>query len=326
MMKFKDLKIGDENKDLFVLVSAMEQKETRDKKPFIDFILEDGIEQLSAKYWNKKMDELGGIAIGDIIKIRTSVNKYQDSKQLYITNCRPIKEGDNCNEDELIKKAPINAKQMWDFIIDLVNSFENKWLKSIVEEVLKKHSEKLGYYPGGKVVHHAIKSGLLYHIYRMLLLALDLIKVYGIKVDQDGVESPCINKEILFAGIILHDIGKLKELDANINGKTSDFTMEGKMIGHIGEGIKELAIVCNQLNVPREIEVVLEHMIASHHGLIEYGSFQKPMTIEAMILSQLDMIDSQIYIFDEINSSTSSGTFSEKNFFLGTQVYNTTDL
>lgn len=327
MLKFKDLNVGEENKDLFVLVSSMEQKETKEKKPFIDFILEDGKEQINAKYWNKKIEELNDISIGSIIKVRVSVWTYQDNKQLVISNCREINLNDDCNEEELIRKAPISLEDMWNFIIDLVDNFTNEDVKLIVKEVLERNKEKLGYYPGGKTVHHAIKSGLLYHVYRMILLALNLIEVYNVKdVQQGNSKKTCINKDILIAGIMIHDIGKIKELDSNVNGKTSDFTMEGKMIGHIGEGIKEIAIVCDKLNISKEIEVILEHMIASHHGLIEYGSFQKPMTMEAMILSQLDMIDSQIYIFDEVNSSTESGNFSKKNFFLGTQVYNTTEL
>lgn len=174
------------------------------------------------------------------------------------------------------------------------------------------NKDKLVYYPAAKKVHHAIRGGLLYHTYRMFKNAQSIASVY----------HTYINRELLISGVILHDIGKVRELDSNKLGVVDDYSKEGKLLGHIVEGVIMVHDAAKELQTPEEIELLLKHMIVSHHGLEENGSPKKPMTLEAEILHYLDEMDASVYQFEDTLKGVSKGKFSDKQFFLGNiQLY-----
>ena len=130
------------------------------------------------------------------------------------------------------------------------------------------------------------------------------------------------NSDLLESGIILHDIGKLYELDVTEHGVATDYTIDGNLLGHIVLGIKELSIIANNLKYDETEEFrLLEHMIISHHGEIEYGSVKTPMFLEAQLLNTLDVLDSKAFMFEEYNQKLEGGTLSDKDFFLQRKIY-----
>ncbi len=125
-----------------------------------------------------------------------------------------------------------------------------------------------------------------------------------------------LDRDLLVAGAYLHDIGKLRELNTDRLG-TAEYTIPGTLLGHMVLGIKMLDEVKGDQNIIFQ----LEHMIASHHGEPEYGAIVRPATAEAMMLHELDMMDSKIYQFEEVYEKMESGTLSEKIFGLNTSVF-----
>ena len=149
--------------------------------------------------------------------------------------------------------------------------------------------------------HHSIRAGLLYHIVRMLYAGDKLSDIYDI-----------VNKELLFAGIILHDIAKIEEYDANELGIVSDYNAEGQLLGHIIQGITMIDNAANYLGVDSEVALLLKHMILTHHYEPEYGSPKKPMIPEAEMLHYLDILDARMYDMEKALNKVEPSGFSEK--------------
>jgi 3'-5' exoribonuclease len=125
-----------------------------------------------------------------------------------------------------------------------------------------------------------------------------------------------LNLDYIFAGVILHDVCKILEMDSDEYGVVSDYTMEGKLLGHIIQGIKEIEIEGDKIGLDREKSVVLQHMVLSHHYEPEFGSPKKPMTPEAEILHFLDIIDARMFDFEHALEGIEQGTFTDKIWLL----------
>jgi len=121
-----------------------------------------------------------------------------------------------------------------------------------------------------------------------------------------------LNKDLLYAGVILHDLAKMEEMDSSILGIVSDYTVEGTLLGHIVQGIKNLEIVGQRLGVDKEVVMLLQHMILSHHYEPEYGSPVKPMIPEAEVLHYLDIIDARIFDMTKATKDIEAGSFSDR--------------
>lgn len=311
-MKIKDL-TANISLDIFLLVKELEEDVTRNKDSYIKFLLSDGENDIHGIMWSASLEELGeGVKPGKIIKVRALVRNYKDNLQLNITNCRPALDKDKVNIKDFIKSVPVDPETMFNDFIRETENFNNNDLKNIVEKLLMDNKDKLIYYPAAKKVHHAVRGGLLYHMYRMFKNAQSIVSVYG----------SYINRELLFSGVMLHDIGKIKELDSSELGVVEDYSKDGKLLGHIVEGIVMVHDAASELGTPEEIELLLKHMIVSHHGVEENGSPKKPMTLEAEILHYLDEIDASVYQFEEALKGITKGKFSDKQFFLGNiQLY-----
>lgn len=309
-VKVKDLVLGS-TVDTFLMVGSLKDKLDRNNNPFIELVLEDGTDKVGGKIWSSTSADFPDIKSGNVIKVRAKVGQWEGKLQLTIQNNRAIIPSDNVNVEDFVRKAPIDAEEMFNFIMGVVEKFINPYLKLLTVTILNNNKEKLLYFPGGKSVHHDIKSGLLYHMMKMLQSAIKIAELY------EG-----INKDLLFSGVILHDIGKVEELGSDINGRTEDYTKEGKMLGHLVQGIKIVALTSRDLQIPQEVSTLIEHMIASHHGDESMGALKKPMFLEADILHNLDAIDSRVYMYKEVSDSLDSNTFSDKQYFLGNvQVY-----
>ena len=132
-----------------------------------------------------------------------------------------------------------------------------------------------------------------------------------------------LNSDLIYAGVILHDLAKINEMDSNELGVVNDYTLEGSLLGHITQGIKEVEIVGRELGADKTTIVLLQHMILSHHYEPEYGSPVKPMIPEAEILHYLDIIDARMYDMKRVTNETEVGQFSERLWSLENRsVYN----
>ncbi|MDF2617024.1 MAG: metal dependent phosphohydrolase [Sedimentibacter sp.] len=175
-------------------------------------------------------------------------------------------------------------------------------LKVNKSNILSKYEKKLYYYPAAKKNHHSYMGGLLYHTLRMLQSGERLGQVYGF-----------LKMDYIYAGVLLHDICKILEMDSDEYGVVSDYSMEGKLLGHIIQGIKEIEIEGEKIGLSREKSIILQHMVLSHHYEPEFGSPKKPMTPEAEILHFLDIIDARMFDFEHALEAIEPGQFTETN-------------
>jgi len=290
----------DERVDGFYIVKSIEYKTASNGNKYVDFTLSDDTGEVNAKYWDFKDGDLV-FNQNDLVKIRGIVIEWQGKKQLRISKIRHCTEEDGIKIEDLVQSAPYKPEIMFNDILNYITEIQNEDIRKIVEYIINENKEKLIYYPAAKQNHHAIRSGLLYHILRMLMTAERIAEVYN-----------NVNRDLLFAGVILHDIAKLDEMSANELGIVSEYTIEGQLLGHIIQGIKVIDSTAKLLNVDNEVSMLLQHMILSHHYKPEFGSPKKPMIPEAELLHYIDTIDASMYDMNKALSDTDNNDFTDK--------------
>lgn len=297
-----DLRNESEITDFF-MVKTIGIKIGANKKQYLDITLGDKTGEVSSKKWDidSEMDMLSKIKDGDMVKVKAQVTEWQGQPQLRLNRIRLCNEEDVLDIPDFIKAAPEESEEMYQYIYDVAEGFEDEDLKKLCIKVLSDNHDKLMYYPAASKNHHAEYGGLLYHVKRMLMTGQHVCQVYT-----------NLNRDLVCAGVILHDIEKLNEIESNEYGISPGYSFEGQMLGHIIQGIKYLDRVTEELNFPREKALMLEHMILSHHYEPEFGSPKKPLFPEAELLHYLDILDARMFDMEDALATTEPGGFSER--------------
>ena len=288
----------------YFLVKTSAVKVGSNKKAYLDLLLADCTGEISAKKWDIADEELPGlekIKEGSIIKVKAQVTEWNGMKQLRVSRIRQTSAEDNLVMKDYIKAAPEEATDMYDYIYSRVEAFQDEDLRNICIRELTDNREKLMYYPAAQKNHHAEMAGLLYHVKRMLMMAERACEVYT-----------NLNRELVMTGVILHDMEKINEIQSNELGVSTGYSFEGKMLGHLVQGVRTIDRLANELGMPREKAVMLEHMILSHHYEPEFGSPKKPLFPEAEMLHYLDMIDAKMFDMQDALEKTEPGEFSDR--------------
>ena len=288
----------------YFIVKTVAVKVGSNKKAYLDLLLADKTGEISAKKWDIADEEMPGlekIKEGSIIKVKALVTEWNGMKQLRVSRIRQTSAEDSIVMMDYIKAAPEAADDMYSYIYDKADNFQDKDLRNICLKQLTDNKEKLMYYPAAQKNHHAEMSGLLYHIKRMLMMAEKACEVYT-----------NLNRELVMTGVILHDMEKINEIESNELGISTGYYFEGKMLGHLVQGVRVIDKLADQLDIPREKAVMLEHMILSHHYEPEFGSPKKPLFPEAEMLHYLDMIDAKMFDMQEALEKTEPGSFSDR--------------
>lgn len=289
---------GDEIQNFF-LIRKLDLRISSNNKEYFDLTLADATGEINAKLWNVGDEEKANLAAGGMVKVRGHVQEWRNNLQFKVVKIRATHEGDGVKIEDFVKSAPLEAQEMYDELMGYVDGMANDHIARLCRHLYEERKDKLLYYPAAKSNHHAIRSGLLYHLLRMLRSAAALADVYE-NIDTD----------LLFAGVLLHDIEKLSELDSDEQG-ICDYTVKGNMIGHINMAVVTIEKVGEALGVPAEEIMLLQHMVLSHHYQPEYGSPKKPMIKEAELLHYVDMIDARMYDFEEAVQTLEPGELSE---------------
>lgn len=196
------------------------------------------------------------------------------------------------------KSSPISLEGSEEEITKYISKIENKIVREITEFLVFHYHDKFYTYPAATKMHHAYIGGLAYHCIGMLHMADGFILNY-----------PYLNKDYIYAGIILHDIGKTTELTGRVD---TSYSLEGQLLGHLVLGAMEIEKAAEKLGYLGTKEVLyLEHMLVSHHGLPQFGAAKKPLTAEALCLWQIDTIDSKFRVLGEELAKTESGSYTE---------------
>lgn len=297
------LRTGEEVTDFF-MVKSIAIKIGSNKRQYLDLLLGDKTGEITAKKWDVADEELpsySNIKEGDILKIKALVTEWNGMKQFRIMRVRRRSGNDPVEISDFIKAAPEKPEDMYAYILETAQGFEDQDLKKLCVRVLTDRKEKLMYYPAAQKNHHAELAGLLYHIKRMLMNGAQMCRIYT-----------NLNKDLVLAGVILHDMEKINEIESNEQGISSGYSFEGQMLGHLIQGIKMVDRLTEELEFPREKAIMLEHMILSHHYEPEFGSPKKPLFPEAELLHYLDIIDARMFDMEDALEKTEPGGYSDR--------------
>lgn len=287
---------------------------TRNATKFLDVTLKYNSGTISAKLWDC-CESIGAKDVGGIVLIEGSVGQYQEHLQIKLTQIKSVNTNEveslGCDISALVPVAPIDVDDAILYLDWIIYSIEDEHYKVICQEMLNRYCEELKYYPAAKSVHHSFRSGLLMHTTNMLYLAEYIAKLY----DEE------INHDLLLAGVLLHDFGKVKEFTISELGLVTDYSTVGQLMGHSTICAEEIAEVGKLLDVPEDKVLLLKHLILSHHGQPDFGAAVKPMCIEAEFLSCIDMIDSRVEIYAEATATLSAGEFTPRIYALDKRVF-----
>ncbi len=268
---------------------------------YLDMTYCDESGEINAKMWNADDGDEILFRAGTIVFSECYVKEFQGQLQLRVDTVRRTTDSEDIDVSGLVPSAPVDPAEMFGYVRRISESITDADYRRLVLKIIGDHEKELMVFPAAKSFHHSIRSGLLYHVYTMLRGARHYKELY-----------PKLNGDLLYAGVILHDIGKIREMELMDCGLVSGYTVEGQLLGHITLGICIVDAAASALAIPRSKTVAIEHMILSHHYEPEYGSPKKPAFPEAEVLHYLDIADSRLYDMEQALSNTKPGEFSEK--------------
>ena len=296
----------------FCLIKTVDRKMTAKGVPYLDLTLADPDGEINAKLWDYKEELHGEFAANDLIKVRGTVQPFNDSQQLRIERIRKVAEADGVRIEDFVPSAGFSGEAMFNELMKVAGKFKDEELKTLVTALLNEYKDRLLYWPAAFRLHHAIRGGLLYHTLSILRMAQGVADIY-----------PFIDSDLLFAGVILHDIAKTEEFDVAQTGIASGYTTDGNLIGHLVRGAMAVDRCGRKLGISENTLMLVEHMIISHHGEPEFGAAVRPMFLEAEILSSLDTLDAKIYEIEQACRNVQPGEFTPRQWALDNRkLYN----
>ena len=284
--------------DGFLLTRSAAQKTSSNGSKYLDMTLCDISTEVNAKMWDGLTPPP---AVATVLRVRGMMLEYNGRPQLRVDKMRPATEADDYDMQLLAPCAPDSPEQMRGEIDARIAQMADPQLQALVQRRLEACGDKLRYYPAASKLHHAERSGLLHHMTTMLRAANAIMTVY-----------PQLNPSLLTAGVIVHDLAKIDEMDADTLGLVSDYSIDGKLLGHIVRGVVNIQAAAEKTGASRAKALLLQHMVLSHHGIPEYGSPMAPKFPEAEVLNMIDTLDARLYEMDEALSRAIPGGFSEK--------------
>jgi 3'-5' exoribonuclease len=274
-----------EPNQLVLGVFLVQQKDVRQKKtgePYLSLILSDRTGELDAKMWDNAQEAIGLFERDSFIRVKGMLQTFQNRLQLTIHRLQPVAE----TEIDISDYLPASKRDRDEMFAELrswIAAMSNPYLKALLETIFADPAVALAYRtaPAAKSVHHAWIGGLLEHVHSLCKLARFTASHY-----------PDVDFDLLLTGVVLHDVGKIAELTY---ARSFGYSTAGQLIGHIGLGARMVEDAIRTVpGFPPALRDLVVHMILSHHGALEFGSPKLPMFLEAMLLHQLDNLDSKM--------------------------------
>ena len=249
-----------EEMDIVVLIKNSQLRRNKKNKLFLAMQFGDGSGEIRGNFWDATNQDAATFSTGTIVELNGKREEYQGRPQIRIYSLRVVGPQEGYELDQFVKSAPEPINDMHVEINQFVDQIQNRTWKTIVQYLLKKWGRRFFDYPAGKSNHHAVRGGLAFHTLSMLKDAKGL---------ADNYEQ--INRSLLYAGCILHDMGKVLELTGPA---ATQYTTEGNLVGHLVLIDEQIMLAAQDLKIDLESEdlLLLRHMVLSHHGRYEYGS------------------------------------------------------
>lgn len=300
-----ELKEGDVVSSQFMV----HKKQLRDfkNKPgkFLTLIIGDKTGQMEAKVWDRVEEYAARFEEEDVILLEGKVELFNDKLQLKVVNLHKVDEYDI---GDFLPKTSKDVDKLFNYIKSV--NIQNSYLKSLLDSFLNDPKFILLFKkaPAAKSLHHSYLGGLVEHTYEVIKICEVVCQLF-----------PQIDRELLFTGAILHDIGKIEELKF---AKVIDYTDEGRLIGHVVMGER---IVSEKMNAiagfPKELKMRMSHLLLSHHGEYEWGSPKRPKTLEACTLHYADNLDAQVNRFIQLIEKGKNKTWADYDKLLERYIY-----
>lgn len=309
-MRLDEFKVGDSFTGFFILKNVF-LKVTNSGKPYMACSLADASMMIEAKAWDYA-GPIGPADEGKVAKVQGQMQEFKGAPQIKVERIRLATEQDPYDLADLVPVAPMDRQAAYRQLEMMIDSMADKDYAAICREFLCRHGDELQKMPAAKSVHHSFVGGLLMHTMYMMQTADFLAGLYDAVIDRS----------LLLAGTMLHDIAKLQEFVVSDLGVVMEYSVKGQLLGHLVMGAQEAAEICKELQITEEKSVLLQHMLLSHHGQPEFGAAVVPMCAEAELLNYIDNIDAKMEIYRENLEKTQPGTFSPRIFALEKRIYN----
>lgn len=308
-MKIRDMKVGDNNLDLHVLVTDCRIRQTVNQTPYYGLVISDGDDSADARIWTTNIAQNlkeGEIKIGNVYRVTAKVQDYAGKLQIIITSIQ--EPDDSVDSQSFYRQAPLDGTNLRNGIKKYLDQIKSINYKLLVNELLSENFDKFMSFPAAVTMHHNYIGGLAYHTFSMCRLS-----------DAYIVNYPEIDKDLLLSGILIHDIGKIVEMS---DAKLPTYSDKGHLLGHIVIGLQMLAVAASKHHLLDSKEyMTLAHLLASHHGELEYGSPKEPLMLEAYALYLLDFTDSKLTGISEEVKKTAPGAMTQPIPTIGKKMF-----
>jgi 3'-5' exoribonuclease len=269
--------------DSFFLVLSRQLRTTQSNKPYLNLVFCDKTGQLEGRAWEPADPRIArDFERGDVVKVRGCISRFNDRLQMKVEQLRKALPAE-IDKSDMLPATTHDVETLWRQLLSFVESFTDPHLKLLLTTLLTEPKIEAAYReaPAAKQLHHAWLGGLLEHVVSLLALA-----------DRVAPHYPILHRDLLLTGVILHDIGKIRELSWDVG---FEYTVEGVLLGHIQIGSALAERTMDSLpGFPSRLKTLVLHMILSHHGKLEFGSPKLPMTPESLVLNFLDDLDAKM--------------------------------
>jgi 3'-5' exoribonuclease len=291
----------------FFLCTQKDVRQGRGGDLYISLSLQDKTGLVKGRIFNDAARLRDEFDNGEFVKVQGRTDLFNGRVQLLVEKIRRINpdqdKAQGFREEDCVLSAARPVEEMWEDLQGLIQHVRDPHVRGLLERITTEHAHKLRIWPAAQTVHHAYRSGFLEHILSVARSALTLGAAYG------------ANQDLLTAGALLHDIGKLEELDYD---RSTCYSREGNLVGHVTLGAMMVrAAMMSIPGFPDILRTQIEHLIVSHHGHKEFGAPVEPMTIEAMILSAADDLDAKINQVRQALAEEGEGEFTLYHSRLG---------
>ncbi len=283
--------------DAYFLILQKQQRMTRSNKPYVSLMLGDKTGQVEARIWEPGDSKIAReFERGDIVKVRGCVSRFDERLQMKVDQLRKTAPGE-VEKGDLLPCTSCDVDELWQKLLGFVESFTDPNLKLLLNTLLADSGLAQAYReaPAAKQLHHAWLGGLLEHVVSLLTLA-----------DRVAPHYPVLHRDLLLTGVVLHDIGKVRELTWDVG---FEYSVEGVLLGHIQMGMELVEKTIDKLpGFPPRLKTLVLHLILSHHGKLEFGSPKLPMIPEALVLNFVDDLDAKMQaVASEFEKSAREG-------------------
>lgn len=285
------------------LITKCDTGRTGKGTPYLSLTLEDKSGQLDAKFWNLTEEQTRQYATGQVVEASGDIILHRNAVQLRIRHLNVVPGADIL---DFVREAPAPRQELDDMLQKVLDSMNPGLYLDVTRDLIDSRRQAFLTWPAATRNHHNYVGGLAWHTLSMAKAADALLPLY-----------PYLDRDLLMAGILLHDLGKVEELSAPM---LAEYTSEGNLIGHISMTSGWIEEAARRTGHDREEEreqcMLLRHMVLSHHGKQEFGSPVEPMIPEAEMLSLLDDLDARMFMMKQSMDATAPGHFGPRVFAL----------